>query len=386
MRPTVWFLGWLLGLLLAAGCPPARPAPQTPIQPGTPVRPGGPTVAWTRVSTAADLPPPPRPGSYQIHMIDVGTGLAILVRGADFAMLYDAGTNDRDERPMRVAAYLAAVLGPSGDELCVPEGSPPPTSRTRIDHVVLSHPHLDHASALDLVVHCYDVVRFWDSGRVNDTVFYRELLSGIAASTVTSYHTAASVPDDHAVEVKGLSVTLPRWERFSEGDTVELGAGARFRILHAEAKAHHDPNQNSVVLAVDLGGIKLLLVGDAESGDRKDPSYPPGDVEEFLIASHPEQIRADILQVGHHGSMTSSRRGFIEMVRPRLALISSGPKRYGKITLPDREVLDELGRVGATILRTDEHDAACPVTGRIGGDRGPGGCDSWVITIDQAAR
>ena len=84
--------------------------------------------------------------------------------------------------PMRVAAYLAATLGPSGDDLC----GAPAAEKKRIDHVVLSHPHLDHASALDLVLHCYDVAQFWDSGRVNDTVFYRELLSGIAQAALAS--------------------------------------------------------------------------------------------------------------------------------------------------------------------------------------------------------
>jgi competence protein ComEC len=369
---------WLLVLIVLAGCPAPRARPATPLQTGTAPRPGAPELAWKKIETAADVPPAPQPGQYQIHMIDVGTGLAILVRGADFALLYDAGTNDPDEKPLRVLAYLAAALGPSGDELC---GAPAPERRP-IDHVVLSHPHLDHASALEDVLHCYDVKTFWDSGRINDRVFYRELLAGIARSAATSYHTAADVPADRTVQVKGLAVTMPRWQRFSEGDSVQLGAGARFTILHANPKGGGDPNQSSVVLAVELGGIRLLLVGDAESGPRQDPSYPPGDVEEFLIASHASAIRADILQVGHHGSKTSSRRAFLEAVKPRVALVSSGPKRYGKTVLPDREVIDELARLGATILRTDERDAACPIAGRMGGDRGPGGCDSWVITID----
>ncbi len=373
---------WLVLLAVLSACPAPKPPPARPRPPG----PGSaePPVASgldvRRVETAADVPKTPAPGTYQIHMIDVGTGLAILIRGADFTLLYDAGTNDKEERPLRVAAYLAAALGPSGDDSCV-DGGPAPKGRVAIDHVVLSHPHLDHASALDLVVHCYDIKQFWDSGAINSTVFYRELMSGLSRSKGTRYHTAADVPGDRTVTVKGLSVTMPDWSRFSEGDTIQLGEGAKFTILHAEGKKKGDFNENSVVIAVELGGTRVLLVGDAESGPRKAPSEPVGDVEEFLIDHHAKAIAADILQVGHHGSKTSSRRKFLEAVKPTLALVSTGPKMYGKVTLPDQEVLDALTAVGAKILRTDERDADCPVKNRIGGDRGPGGCDSWVITV-----
>jgi competence protein ComEC len=212
-------------------------------------------------------------------------------------------------------------------------------------------------------------------------VFYRELVDRIARSPALTYHTAAPVPMDRARAVKDHAVTIPRWERFSEGDAVALGAGARFTILHAEAKEHRDPNRNSLVALVELGAIRLLLVGDAESGDRRDPSAPPGDVEAHLLDHHAAAIRAHILQVGHHGSKTSSRRAFLDAVRPELALVSSGPKQYGGTTLPDPEVLAALEAVGSKVLRTDERDANCPISGRIGGDRGPGGCDSWVVLI-----
>ncbi len=347
----------------------------------TPLPPGGGDgrITWAHASTAAEVPStPPPPGTYRVHLIDVGTGLAILIQGADFAFLYDAGSNDRDEKPSRVIAYLTAALGPSGDELC---GENAPGTRITIENVMLSHPHFDHASAMDLVLHCYEVHQFWDSGRVNDTVFYRELLAAIGSTAGLTYHTAIDVPERRDVAVKGLTIQIPTWKTFREGDEVVLGEGATFKILHAEGKPLKDPNQNSVVIAVQLGATRVLLVGDAESGARRDPSYPVGDVEELLVDHHAKDIRADILQVGHHGSKTSSRREFLAKVRPSLALISSGPKRYGKTTLPDPEVLEELTAQGATVLRTDVQDGGCATSGKIGGDEGPGGCDSWVITI-----
>ncbi len=366
---------WVVAVLLVlSACPatlppggttPTTPTP-TPAEP-PPREPDAPSITPVRVATAADLPDALLPGTFRLHLIDVGTGLAVLVQGVDFSLLYDAGTNDAKEKPSRVIAYLAAVLGPSGDSVCQ---NPTQGPRKKIDHVVLSHPHLDHASALDTVLHCYDVGDYWDSGKPATTKFYRELLDRLARTPLV-YHTAADTPQ----------VAIPTWKRYSEGDTIQLGEGARFTILHANPKAS-DANAASLVIALQLGRTKVLLVGDAASGSRKDPTYPLGDVEEHLVDHHAERIRAEILQVGHHGSMTSSRRAFIEAVKPAYALVSAGPKTYGKVVLPDKVVLEELARVGATILRTDERDGNCPVRNRIGGnDDGPGGCDTWVITI-----
>jgi competence protein ComEC len=368
----------ILALAIVAACahpkPPLRPVPP-------PAKPIG-NISWKHVDSPVDVSrEPPPAGTYRVHLIDVGTGLAILVQGHDFNLLYDGGTNDAGEKPLRVVSYLSEAIGPSGDSLCVPKHGRVPEQRLRLDHVVLSHPHADHGSALDLVVHCYDVANVWDSGRVNDAVFYRDFLTAVGSSLTAQYHTAASVPDSHTTTVKGTEIKIPNWTMFREQDVVELGEGARFEILHAEGKKLSDANQNSVVIAVTLGTTRLLLVGDAESGERKDPSYPAGDVEAFLVEHHASRIRADILQVGHHGSKTSSRHAFLSAVKPKLALVSTGPKRYGPVRLPDPEVIEALGAIGAAILRTDLNDEACPVRQRIGGDSGPGGCDSYIITI-----
>lgn len=351
-----------LALLLLAACSGparsvARPPAPTPVEP--PARPL--RITWARV-TSTDPMSAVAPGAWRVHLIDVGTGLAILVQGHDFAMLYDAGTNDPAEDPERVLAYLDAALGDC-----------------RLDHVVLSHPHLDHASALEAVLDHCAVADVWDTGRINDTVFYRDFLDAVARSDAR-YHTVA--PPAPVLHIKDTDVTIDRpWTMISEGDDVALGADAGFEVLHADFKSGRDPNQSSLVLAVTLGTVRLLLTGDAESGDREDPSAPIGDVEAYLVDHFPREVDADILQVGHHGSKTSSRRAFLAAVSPQLALVSSGPKKYGKVTLPDPEVLDALAELGATVLRTDEHDAACDLDVRLGPSTGPGGCDSYVIDI-----
>ncbi len=382
------FAGALIVVL--AGCPAMQPVGPGPSQPQPSPDPGpdappAPRITWARVEAPLDVPAiPPAAGTWRLHLIDVGTGLAILIQGADFTLLYDAGTNDPGEKPQRVVAYLAAALGPSGDAQCVAAGAPTGV-RHRIDHVILSHPHLDHASALDLVLHCYQVGHVWDSGRVNHAVFYRDFLYAVAAASGATYHTAAPPPIDRTVTVKGIAVTIPAavtWQAFSEGDQVALGDGARLTLLHAEPEGHADPNGNSIVVAIDLGATRVLLTGDAESGPRADPSAPLGDVEAHLVDHFAALIDADILQVGHHGSKTSSRRAFLDAVSPSLALVSAGPKRYRGTRLPDPEVIAALVAVGATVLRTDERDGGCPLMQRLGAATGSGGCDSWLVTIE----
>ncbi|MEZ4364913.1 MAG: MBL fold metallo-hydrolase [Kofleriaceae bacterium] len=382
----------LLAVLAACG-PAVAPPPRTPSPPTdappprrTSIDVSSRAITWARVEHAADVvATPPAAGTWRLHLIDVGTGLALLVQGADFTLLYDAGTGDPGERPSRVLAYLAAALGPSGDAACGATAAPGP--RRTLDHVVLSHPHLDHASALGLVLPCDQATHVWEPGRIQHTVVYREFVEGVAASAGATYHTAASPPRDRTVVIKGEELTVPpsvTWTTFSEGDVVALGADARFQVLHAEAKAHPDPNANSLVLALDLGTTRVLLTGDAESGPRADPSAPVGDVEAHLLEHAADALDVDILQVGHHGSKTSSRRAFLDAVSPIVALVSAGPKAYRGTVLPDAEVIAALEAIGAAVLRTDVHDAACDLTDRLGGDAGPGGCDSYVVTIVEA--
>lgn len=340
---------------------------------------------------------PPAKGSYRIHLIDVGTGLSILVQGADFSLLFDGGSRD-DKRKIsasgngnRLLSYLFAALGPSGPPECVPEGDdwgPTDGQLKTIQHVVLSHPHEDHNSLLPDVLHCYDVKNVWDAGVRSDSAVQTAFLKAVAAVDGVRYHTSVEVPADHKAPVGEGSVLMPAtvaWEQFARGDQQKLGeTGAKFIVVHADPSDHaSDLNLNSIVLRVELGRISLLLTGDIESGDRLPPSAPPARGEQEMLETDPALLDVDILQVAHHGSMTSSRREFLDAVSPAWALISSGPFKYSKVQLPDAVIPAELQKVGATVLETYLNDGRCPVEDRIGLDnpKSRGGCDNYVLEI-----
>jgi beta-lactamase superfamily II metal-dependent hydrolase len=356
----------LLGALVLVACAGAPPA-QAPAPPASTSPPPPPSASAT--------PAGPRP-KFTVHVVDVGTGLAVFVEGPDFALVYDAGSNDdlaRGEKN-RFLAYLHAVA---------------PT-RTTLDHVLLSHPHRDHVELLADVIERYHPRAVWDSGAVNPICGYRRFLAAVEASGA-SYHSGTDDPiivfPKPLCEEKFPPEARPkRGPRATEGEPIRLGDRAQMTLLHVQPHVRGDDyNEASLVTVLDLDGTKVLLMGDAQGGGRADPTTAPAadSVEAWVLAHHRAALDADVLVVGHHGSKTSSRKALVDAVTPKLSVISSGPMKYGSVTLPDPEIVAELA-ITSRVLRTDVDDDACAKNPhKIGTDADgfPGGCSNVQITI-----
>lgn len=317
---------------------------------------------------------------YFLHLIDVGTGLAVFVEGPGFTLLYDGGSNDDTARGIRnrLTAYLRHVR---------------PTL-TSIDHVILSHPHRDHVELLPDVLGSYTIGNVWDSGRTNPICSYRAFLRQIRARQIP-YHDAHEGAGPHSVPLAekdcysetepAETVVIPHASRIVEGTPIPLGTGATLTFLHADASEQDSFNENSLVAMLELGRSRVLLMGDAEAGGRRNPEILPAphSVEGELIDCCASALRADILVAGHHGSKTSSRTALLDRVGAYVFLVSAGPTKYASVTLPDQEVIDEFAERG-TIYRTDIDDHACRIDpSKIGtdNDNQPGGCDNVLVSI-----
>jgi competence protein ComEC len=172
-----------------------------------------------------------------------------------------------------------------------------------------------------------------------------------------------------------------------DNQPVTLGQGATMTILHADATPFPNVNDNSLVVRLDLGATKVLLMGDAEAGGRQPPSVAPTptSVEGLLLACCANQLSANVLVAGHHGSKTSSRKALLDAVSATTFIVSAGPTKYGSVVLPDQEVITELSSHGQ-VFRTDLNDATCGQNpAKIGPDADgkPGGCDNIRVTIPE---
>ena len=337
---------------------------------------------WTTVRTTVTPPiTPTAPGpTYTIDVIDVGTGLAILVRGQDFTLVYDGGSNDDLARGTdnRMLAYLKAIV----------------PSLASIDHLILSHPHRDHVELLPDLFAAYQIRQVWDSGRLNPICGYRAFLTAVRDEAGLQYHNARQAFGSLAFALPAQScygaplpaetIRVSPSSRIDEAP-IALGVGASMTILHADGASGGSPNENSLVVRLDLNGTRVLLMGDAEAGGRNSPAVPPtpSSIEGTLITCCASELASQVLVVGHHGSRTSSRRAFLDAVSASFFVVSSGPMKYGSVTLPDADVINELETRGQ-VLRTDLGDDACKTNAtKIGPDSDgrAGGCDNIRIVI-----
>lgn len=140
---------------------------------------------------------------------------------------------------------------------------------------------------------------------------------------------------DHTGGIKDLIKAYPHLSiRSSFDDPSHLAClsneswqwkGLQFDALWPPNKVLSPKNNQSCVINVSDGKHTILLTGDIEK-----------EAEAQLVRVKKDQLKADVLQVPHHGSQTSSTLAFIQTVSPKFALVSAA--RYSLWRLPSDKV------------------------------------------------
>jgi competence protein ComEC len=238
---------------------------------------------------------------FSIEALDVGQGDALLVRWARHALLVDGGGPfDLDARDFGRTRLVPKLLD---------------RGVTRLDAVLVTHPHPDHALGVFAVLEELPVGRFWRSSGGDEGDLYR-LLEETAAQ-------------------RGIPV-----ERLSRGSAAQW-PDARLRVVQSGGllRKQDGINNQSVVAVFERDGARALLTGDA------------GAPTERGLLEAGDDIRARLLKVGHHGSRTATTPEFLRAVSPRVALLSCG--RGNRFGHPAPQTLETLRSARVPVLRTD---------------------------------
>ncbi len=246
---------------------------------------------------------------------DVGQGDAALIRlPRGKTLLIDGGpkTERFDPGERIVAPYLIK------------------NGIAQIDALVLTHPHADHLGGLRYLVEQFKIGKILIAGTKFESSEYEAFLQKAKRRGIPICEIIA--PDSLRL-VKNIRIYFLSPDKAGKGKPSDLS---------------HAINNQSLVMRMAYGQTEMLFMGDAETP-----------VEKKLLEQY-QNLDADILKVGHHGSATSSSPIFLDRVSPEFAVISVGARnRHGH---PSPVTLKNLMTIGTKILRTDKDGAILFVT------------------------
>ncbi|MDR1914330.1 MAG: MBL fold metallo-hydrolase [Clostridiales bacterium] len=232
------------------------------------------------------------PGELVVTFVNVGQGDSILIQQAENAILIDSGEYSQREE-------LTETLQKCGV--------------TALDYVIVTHPHADHMGCMSVIINNFDV---------------RHVLMPDVTATTVSFERMLQ-----AIDAKNLEIESPE-----PGEYIEAG-NIRLQILAPNGDDYKDVNNYSIITRMIWGESEFIFTGDAEELSEK----------EVLLTEF--DVSADVLKVGHHGSVSSTGEEFLAAVDPDMAVISCGADNsYGH---PHVETMDKLNAAQIVVYRTD---------------------------------
>lgn len=235
---------------------------------------------------------------WQVNVLDVGQGLAVVIERHGQAILYDTG-----------ASY------PSGFNLAESVVFPylQYQGLTTLDYLLLSHADNDHAGGL----------AFIDKKIALNKVIVKQIKYNQPVEDFGRY-------------------SFVNMQSCKQGDDF-IWQGLNFSVLWPVVLEDKE-NDNSCVIHISDGKYKVLLTGDI-----------PRKVEKLLVANVEiaDKLKADVIVAPHHGSKTSSSTGFIKAVSPEAVIFSAGFMNRWK--MPNKAVLKRYHQLNVTPYATAEH-------------------------------
>lgn len=226
----------------------------------------------------------------KVHYLDVGQGDSIFVElPNNETMLIDAAESYQSEN---IINYLKNL------------------NYQKIDYVIGTHPHTDHIGGLKNIINTFEIGKIFMPKVVSTTKTYESILMAIKDKNL-KINTAKA----------GTSII----------DTDDL----KINILAPNNSTYTELNNYSVVTKITYGTTKFLFMGDAEK------------LSENEIK---ENVTADVIKIGHHGSNTSSSIDFIKKVNAKYGIISVGLNN--KYNLPKEETITNWENSGTKIYLT----------------------------------
>ena len=230
-----------------------------------------------------------------VSFIDVGQGNCTLLRCGGKAILVDSGEVGAAQTVINYIKNLGI------DEL---------------NCVLVTHPHTDHMGAMTKILYEFKI----------DDLIMPEIPEEIIPTNKT-YEKFLTAVSDNA----GNVIAAKPGETYSYGEM-------KLEIF-APLRDYDNLNDMSAVSRISFGDTSVMFTGDATTTVEKD------------LLKKNINYSATVLNVGHHGSKTSSSEAWLRAVNPKYAVICCGVNNdYGH---PHSLITKRLEEFGIEYFETD---------------------------------
>jgi competence protein ComEC len=261
-------------------------------------------IAWILIGLVWGLRSP-NSDSLRCTFLSVGHGGAILIECPNGGtLLYDAGAM-QDGRIAQRAVQQALWE----------------RRRRGLDALMVSHADMDHFNGAGDLMQSLPVGSLLVSQQFLD--FQQPAVAALCESTAAS----------------GVPIRLVR-----DGDRLRLDERVEMRVLHPPfGHPHSDDNANSIALAIEFAGRRILLTGDLD-----------GHGQATLLRAPP--LPVDVLQSPHHGSRRANSAALARWASPKELVVSADSRVDFKSLRaaydPDTQIVstDDVGAITFEIL------------------------------------
>ena len=236
------------------------------------------------------------PHNLTIHFIDVGQGdSTLIITPMKQSIIIDGGGSLDENYDVGKSTLLPYLLN---------------RKITKLDYIIISHFDQDHVGGLFTIMEELQVKKVIISKQGEDSENFQKFKK--------------------IVNEKKIKVIV-----VGKGKKIKIEKNLYIDILwpdNAKLISENILNNNSIVCKLYYDNFSMLFTGDIEEI-----------AENQILESYKDKVQilnSTILKVGHHGSKTSSTQEFLDVVKPKIALIGVGENNtFGH---PNDDVLERL--------------------------------------------
>lgn len=203
---------------------------------------------------------------FSVSYINVGKGDAILIQVEDKNYLIDTGLEENSQM------LIDGLKAKNVDNL---------------DGVFLTHTHKDHIGGMKALAAAYAI----------DMMYRAE----ISENKKNGKNRIDNLSEELSIHLTKLSF----------GDKVKITDAISFDVIGPLVLNQDDDNDNSLVMNLEVNGVKFLFTGDMQFAEEK------------TLIDAGVDLSSDILKVGNHGNKDATSDEFSIAVSPKYSIITT---------------------------------------------------------------